>query len=446
MGPMARLTDGNATTPISRRSLLIAGLATAATSPLIGCAPPMTEKEPPADKAIAKAEASRAPAAPLADSARSLGEFSGEMLSRLVDGKKNLICSPLSVATVLGMIRNGAAENTAAEIDEALGAGVGQVNSDLNAAALYLAGAAGKKKSGSREGEVVINLANAVWGQQDFPWSADFLKALAASYGTGVQLADLAGKPEDAVKKVNEWVADQTDDEITRLLDPADSRDGLLMVLVNALLFRAQWATKFADPFDHPFKIAGAPPVNVPTLKQSHRMKGGTGEGWRGCMIPYVGGEMAMTIILADTPAEAAVAKTLAGGGLPSMQRSMTERTVTVQIPEFKLDTNVGLTDMLKKMGMESAFSSVADFTSMTDDHRHIDLSEVVQQATITVDQEGTSAAAATAAIAPISAPAPSDPLEVIADRPFWFFITDADGRIAPLFAGRLGNPAAKSD
>lgn len=446
---MARLTDStvtNSTGPISRRSLLLTGLAAAATYPLMGCAPPMTENPNPGDRSIAKADVARAPAAPLAESARSLGEFSGAMLSRLVDGEKNLIFSPLSVATVVGMIRNGAAENTAAEIDRTLGAGVGQVNSDLNAAALYLAGAAGKKKSGSREGEVVINLANSVWGQQDFPWHADFLKALGASYGTGIRLADLAGDPEGAVKKVNEWVAEQTDDEITRLLDPTTSRGGLLMVLVNALLFRAQWATKFADPAEQPFRIAGAPPVNVPTLRQSGRMKGHAGQGWRGCMIPYVGGEMAMTIIMADPNAEAAVAKNLAGGGLPTMQRAMTDRTVTVQIPEFKVDTNVALTDLLKKLGMESAFSQMADFTSMTDDHRHINLSQVVHQATITVDQEGTSAAAATAAIAPVSAPAPSEPLEVIADRPFWFFITDTDGRIAPLFAGRLANPAAKND
>ena len=59
-------------------------------------------------------------------------------------------------------------------------------------------------------------------------------------------------------------------------------------------------------------------------------------------------------------------------------------------------------------------------------------------------DRTDAAVAAATAALAPISAPAPKDTLDVIADRPFWYFITDTDGRIAPLFAGRIGNPANK--
>lgn len=442
---MARPTDWttrNPSGPISRRGLLLGGLAAAAAYPLMGCTPPMTETKPGPDAAIAKVDVPRAPISPVADSAKSLAKFSGRMLSQLAEGRTNMICSPLSIAMVLGMMRNGAAERTAAEIDTMLGAGVGEVNSDLNAAIQSLAGAAGPKKSGSREGEVVLNLANAVWGQQGLPWSQPLLKALAESYGTGIMQADLAGDPAAAVRTVNEWVAEQTDGEIKKLLDNAP--DGLLMVLVNALLFRAQWATKFPDPGKQPFHVAGGPPVDVPTLRTTDRMSGGTGEGWRGCMIPYVGKELAMTIILPDPGAEGAVAKKLTDGALASMQQGMDDRSVTVQLPEFTVDTGVTLNDILMYLGMTSAFSPEADFSAMTDDHHPINLSLVRHQATITVDKEGTSAAAATAALAPISAPAPKDPLEVIADRPFWYFVTDTDGRIAPLFAGRIGNPANK--
>lgn len=446
MGPMAGLTRR---TVMTRRSVLLtslAGLAVAGSGGLTGCSPLAGGESITADENLVRADVPRAPSSPVANSAESLAEFTGSMLSHLADGQTNLICSPLSVAMVLAMVRNGAASATAAEIDKTLGAGVGRVNSDMNAALHFLAGATGTKKSRGQEGEVTINLANSVWGQRDFDWQQSFLEPLAANFDTGVRLADLAGDPAAAFKRVNEWVAQQTENEITELLNPQQSPSGLVLILVNALLFRAQWTKKFTEPFDHPFEVPGKPPAPSKAMLLDLKMPGGTGQGWRGCMIPYVGGELSMTIILPDPEAEAAVIKNIAAGGLPKMQATMTERTVKVQLPEFEIDTSAELNAMLKTLGMKSAFSSVADFTSMTEDHRHIDISQVVHQATITVDREGTSAAAATAAVAPVSAPVPSQPMEVIADRPFWFFIGDTDCRLAPLFAGRLGNPSAKSD
>jgi serpin B len=71
---------------------------------------------------------------------------------------------------------------------------------------------------------------------------------------------------------------------------------------------------------------------------------------------------------------------------------------------------------------------------------RELFISEVVHKAFISVDEEGTEAAAATAVIMPVLA-APSPAVEVTIDRPFIYMIRDLQtGTI--LFVGRILNPA----
>ena len=61
-------------------------------------------------------------------------------------------------------------------------------------------------------------------------------------------------------------------------------------------------------------------------------------------------------------------------------------------------------------------------------------------KAFVSVDEEGTEAAAATAVVMTESA-MPSSPVELTVDRPFFFLIRDKDTG-APLFFGRVLNPA----
>ena len=60
-----------------------------------------------------------------------------------------------------------------------------------------------------------------------------------------------------------------------------------------------------------------------------------------------------------------------------------------------------------------------AKFSTITADAAALSLDDIVHQAIVTVDREGTEAAAATAAVMFGSLP----PVEMVADRPFWFSI-----------------------
>ena len=64
----------------------------------------------------------------------------------------------------------------------------------------------------------------------------------------------------------------------------------------------------------------------------------------------------------------------------------------------------------------------------------------VVHQANITVTEEGTEAAAATAVIMLTSAAPVDEPIELVIDRPFVFVLRDTATE-AVLFIGRVSDP-----
>jgi serpin B len=98
------------------------------------------------------------------------------------------------------------------------------------------------------------------------------------------------------------------------------------------------------------------------------------------------------------------------------------------------------LKQALAALGMPAAFSDKADFSGMTGD-RALFISDVLHKAFVSVDEEGTEAAAATAVVMKLLA-APEEPVEVTLDHPFLFLIRDIQtGTI--LFVGRVVDPSA---
>ena len=84
---------------------------------------------------------------------------------------------------------------------------------------------------------------------------------------------------------------------------------------------------------------------------------------------------------------------------------------------------------------MTSAFTPAADFRGICDDAFW--LRDVFHQATLTVDENGTSAAAATVGIGPTSV---HQPVAMTVDHPFFLAIRDLPtGTI--LFAGKIDAP-----
>jgi serpin B len=107
-------------------------------------------------------------------------------------------------------------------------------------------------------------------------------------------------------------------------------------------------------------------------------------------------------------------------------------------MPKFEFESEVSLAQELAAMGMPSAFSEAADFSGMTG-NQDLFISDVFHKAFVSVDEEGTEAAAATAVVMKLTS-APANPLNLVIDRPFLFLIRDHQTN-SILFFGRVVEP-----
>lgn len=421
---------------ITRRSVLTAALAAG----LLGGLPTLSGCSGPRLDLVTAAVDRRPPGRTVEPAVTAaLSEFSGVVLDQLTN-HQNVICSPLSIWIALAMTRNGARGTTATEMDQAMRyPALPLLNDDLNTLTQLLTTRAGRIEVGEVKGEISLDLANQVFGEQSITWLEGFLAVLGEFYGTGVAPADFVGDPQGERRMINDWVADVTHDKITDLV-PADLITPLTrMVLVNAIYLEAPWATEFAAPVPGEFETAtGRRPAEMITAAFAGRAA--VGDGWRAVEIPYLGGNLAMTVVLPDVGGEVRVRAALADGLVGDVLAALEPgQTVDLTMPTFGFRTEVALRPMLEALGMRAAFAD-ADFSDMTGD-ADLAIADVVHEGWIAVDRYGTEAGAATAVVMTEASRRRSDrTTTVVLDRPFWFIIHDVP-TAAPLLVGQVADP-----
>ena len=113
----------------------------------------------------------------------------------------------------------------------------------------------------------------------------------------------------------------------------------------------------------------------------------------------------------------------------------MNEQKIMLYLPRFKVENKFDLIPMLEGMGMKKAFTDYADFSKISD--IAIFISQVIHKTYITVDEEGTEAAAVTA-IGFETTSLPTYPI-VMVDKPFVFLIREKSTGVI-LFIGKMGD------
>jgi serpin B len=213
------------------------------------------------------------------------------------------------------------------------------------------------------------------------------------------------------------------------------------MVLVNAIYFKADWASKFekVSTYDEIFHLLDDSTVEIPTMHQGMYIPYAQGVGWQAVELPYASETAAMTIIVPDEGNFDAFDSTFNITRYDSILATFQPTSVMFAIPKFTFTREFGLAEQLSAMGMSDAFNPIlADFSGMTG-KSDLFISDVIHKAFVAVDEEGTEAAAATAAIMRATS-APKFDITLLVDRPFIFIIRDTvNGQI--LFTGRVVNP-----
>lgn len=398
---------------------------------------------PGGDAALARADVPRASAAPAdaASAGAAINAFGLDLYREIAAGTTNAVFSPASIALALGMARAGARGETAAEMDAVLRALASDEHAGwLNALDQALASRSGTFEDlGGNALPVALRIANAPFAQRGMPLEPAYLEALAARYGAGLRLVDYVADTEGARKLINGWVADQTERRIPELLVPGVLTPDSRLTLVNAIYLKAPWLEPFAVEATEPgtFTRADGSTVQVPLMAASAVMRHARGTGWQAVEIPYIGGSLAMTVIVPDDLA--AFEGSFTTDQLASITGGLAETQVTLTFPRFSIETKAQLADVLAALGMPSAFADGADFSGITTAEQLV-ISDVIHQANIDVDEKGTEAAAATAVVMRATG-MPVEPVTVRVDRPFLFALRDVPTG-AVLFLGRVGDPS----
>lgn len=392
-----------------------------------------TDGTAPPRGTMARSDLARTPTSPddALEASGALDQFGIDLyrLMALDQPTGNIVISPASIAIALSMVLAGAKGETA----EQLAAGLRVSSADTIHHAMNSLTTELESRS---EENVILTIESSLWAQYDVVLRQAFLDLIAAEYAAGVHQVDYRDDAEGARAEINDWVDQQTAGRIPELLAEGAVSDATRLTLVNAIYMKAPWLQPFdvGATTDQPFTTTDGTVVQVPAMAMRATVNYGSGDGWQAIDLAYDSHDLTMIVIL---PEEGTLAQFEEEFLLTSITPYMSPTDVRLQLPRFEADTAVPLIDLLKRLGVEDLFDG-ADLSGMSDDD--LQVSAVVHQANISVDEAGTEAAAATAVVVgETSAPA-DEPIDFTVDRPFLFAIRDR-GTEAYLFLGRIGDP-----
>lgn len=353
------------------------------------------------------------------------------------DSQANLVLSPSSLASGLGMAYLGARGGTARAMAGVLHlpvAGGQPLEAGLQARSAALRGLSGPG--------VTLDASDQVWADPTLATERSYLNAVATGYHAGVAQVPLLRHPEQARQEINQAIATATRGQIPQLLLPGSLQD-IGWVLTDALYLHAAWAAPF-DPGQTgpgPFTTAAGHQVTAQFMING-RYRAVRGGGWTAVWLPYRGGKLAMEALLPPAGAAGCAMPSAAALGIitsrlaPGQPGALTR---SIAFPKVNLATRISMKPVLTELGMGVAFTPSADFTGLSSQACCIGLVE--HAATLDVGEKGTVASAATAVgMEPTAARVM--PPQVMFNRPYLMVVTD---RVTgePLFMARVADPAA---
>nr|XP_020851356.1 serpin B12 isoform X2 [Phascolarctos cinereus] len=380
------------------------------------------------------------------------------------DERANIFICPLSISVAFGMISLGAKRSTADQINEVLhfnevsqskgtepeisskgntkSASDGYRDSDSYFGKLL-------KKLDSIKSDYTLSMANRLYGEQEFPISAAYSDNVMEFYHTSIESVDFRKDTEKSRQQINFWVECQTQGKIKDLFDKDNITDSTVLVLVNAIYFKAKWEKSFdyEKTEDLPFWLNKNEQKNVKMMRQQNTFRIGYIEELKTQILEmnYIKGKLSMFVLLPTLPAKDST-------GLEELEKQMTHEKITewtsstilceekvdVSFPQLTMESNLDLNFILQKMGITDIFDEAKSDLSGMSSSPNLYLSKAVHKTFVEVNEDGTQAAAATGAV--VTAKSASPYVTFNANHPFLFFIKH-NKTDTILFYGKVCSP-----
>ena len=359
--------------------------------------------------------------------------FGVELFKRLYaeEPGENTLLSPLSVILALSLTSQGAENNTRAQLSQLLWGGM-----DIDTANGYLADYLARLP----ENEYAqLKIANSVWMREGEALQVNdtYLSDVARLFAAEARRAPFDGQ---TVEDVNAWVSDKTDGMIDKVLEELEPET--VMLLINALLFEAQWQEEYSEKQLVPDIFTSADSIAQQVTMMSsteHRflsdgMATGTYRHYRKsgyrfvAMLPNPG--VSIDEYIASLDGEH-IEKLLGSAGEYAI--------VHTRIPKFTQNcTYKSLQKTLAGMGLTDLFDpTAADLSGMGNyGGEPLYVSSITHQTAIEVNEIGTRAAAVTVELEAGAGMPPEQTYTLHFDRPFVYMIVDNNN--VPIFIGAV--------
>lgn len=370
-----------------------------------------------------------------------INEIGFDILNMLYekDNNANILFSPVSLTSALSMLENGVDGDTKSEILSVMNI---ENDDNLNETYNHLINYYNQVSNSEFENKSTIYMANSFWFKNmDLIVKEGYLKTVKSSYDGDIFSVDF--KDIKTKNDINKWIEDKTNGLLKDTLKEIDS--DVIAYLINTLYFNGTWRNEFDKELTQKadFNLSDGDTVKVDMMHQVERNNYYEDENVQMVSLNY--SDVSMKVILPKTSINQFL-KNDNNELLKTIDKSNEYKLVNLYFPKFKYDSNNDLKDILKVLGMTSAFEfDTAEFDSMmeTTNDTRVKVSKVFQNTTIEVDEEGTEAAAVTVIeMVEESCPdKPNEPILMNCNKPFVFIIKDNKSN-SNLFVGIVQNPA----
>jgi len=363
-----------------------------------------------------------------AEIASSANNFTFDLMTQ-IEGElpnENYFISSFSISTALSMVMNGASDPAQEMFIQTLGLdGMSPeaINEAYHSLAEYIYGL---------DRSVTLNVANSNWYSDEYTIQRDFAKTLEDYYDAEVFGRDFANPT--TLEALNGWVEGETNGKIKDILDSINPND--VMFLINAIYFKANWTNQF-DPkstTDAPFQITDNQSVDVPTMvaEVKHWWAFDNVLQAEIIEIPYGNENYAFTIIMPEKPSDVDnLVSRLDVNRLNGVLADSTTLQRDLYLPKFTLEFKADLRDILVGMGMPKV-----GLDNLFEEDLPLEISKVIHQSFLEVNEEGSEAAAATV----VGVEQTSLPPSTLVNQPFVFLIRERNSGTI-LFSGKLVDP-----
>ncbi|MCB0509377.1 MAG: serpin family protein, partial [Bacteroidetes bacterium] len=298
----------------------------------------------------------------------------------------NIILSPLSVSTALGMLLNGAAGQTETSILNTLGL---DLSTDENNASVrdlldFLPNV---------DTQVQTSIANSIWYEESFNVIPEFIQVNQDNFDAEVSALDFSDP--NSVNLINSWVSNATNDKIPLILESINSDER--MFLINAVYLNAPWAEAF-DPnntFSGQFHLENGTSISTPMMhSEDIEFAYVLNSDVEMINLPYGNGAYSFTAILPAPGKTIQETEALLNPtNLKNWQSSLsTAHSLHLNFPKFELEFETSLKEALSALGMGIAFSDQADLSGINEEGGLL-VTEVKHKCYIKLDEAGTEAA-----------------------------------------------------